>query len=358
MLHPAYTFLSPSASPITRGRLSGWTIPAKDLSDVAGMPTTLGSPRRSYHATSTDPFLQALIDDGATINGKTVTSELGATLYCEREDTPVLESAAYPGRIPGGSSSGAAVLVAEGHVRAAHGSDAGGSLRVPAAANNVVGFKPAAQGFSAQGFITRTVADQAFLHEHAITPVRRLTIGVLTEPLFASTDVASERIDATVQAANALAAHHEVIPVRAYPEARDTFAHFSRRFYAHYADVDSPAGSYLHWVGEQGRDITPGHLREAERHFRTLAVRLRHHWGVDMLLTPTVAYDPPAIGYFPSLSHPENFAAQTRWSPWCSLFNVTGGPAIAVGPVHLGGLQGNTRHDDQKLLSVASLLHP
>ncbi|STC68135.1 amidase family protein [Corynebacterium pilosum] len=356
MPHPALTFLDSTATPTTTGRLAGWMMPAKDLSDVAGMPTTLGAPHRRYIAEHTDPFLQALIDEGLTITGKSVTSELGATIYCEREDTPLLESAAYPGCTPGGSSSGAAVAVATGMYRAAHGSDAGGSLRVPAAANDVVGFKPAADGFSAQGFITRSVADQALLHNHELEEVSGLRIGVLTDPLVIDTDVSADRIAAVMTAADQLATSNDVVQITPYSAAAETFAHFRNRFFAHYASLDDETGGYLGWVRDFGRTITPAQLREAERHFSTLATRLRHEWGVDFVLTPTVAFDPPPIGYFPGLDHPENFAAQTRWSPWCSLFNVTGGPAIAIGAVHLGSLQGRTRADDRTLLSAAAIV--
>ncbi|WP_448854345.1 amidase family protein [Corynebacterium frankenforstense] len=56
----------------------------------------------------------------------------------------------------------------------------------------------------------------------------------------------------------------------------------------------------------------------------------RHAWGVDALLTPTLAYDPPALGAFSRLSPPDDFDAQTAWTPWGSLFNLTGGAAVSV----------------------------
>src|SRR5699024_5297903 len=73
-----------------------------------------------------------------------------------------------PCATPGGSAGGAAVQVARGLLRAAQGSDGGGSLRVPAAACGVVGFKPSGTDLGVSGFITRSVADAAFLHD--ITP--------------------------------------------------------------------------------------------------------------------------------------------------------------------------------------------
>ncbi|WIM66875.1 amidase family protein [Corynebacterium breve] len=351
MVHPAFSYLDPAVQPGTTGRLAGWVIPAKDLHDVAGLPTTLGSPDRAYLAEETHEFVQGYIDQGAVVNAKTVTSELGATIYTEHPDVPALESPAYPGCTPGGSSSGAAVAVAAGLARAAHGSDAGGSLRVPAAACEVVGFKPQAPGFSAHGYMTNDVADQAFLHD--ISPIlpQHLRVGVLTKPLFAQTRIADDRIAQIRRVAEALGPYCDVVEVEPFAQAKETFQHFRHRFYAHYADLEHTAG-YLEWVKEQGQYVSQAQLQAAEVHFAMLPKILAAEWDIDVLLSPTIAYDPPAVGYFSSLEHEVIFDEQTKWSPWCSLFNATGGPAIALGGVHLGGIT----LENAELLGVAVLV--
>ena len=153
------------------------------------MPTTHGHAERTYVAAETDPFVQELIDAGALIIGKSSAPELGLRVDTEPVGLPHPDNPLYPGHTPGGSSGGAAVQVARGLLRAAHASDGGGSIRVPAAACGVVGFKPAGEDLSVPGFITRSVADAATLH--GLTPrTPRARVGVLTEPLFAEATVA------------------------------------------------------------------------------------------------------------------------------------------------------------------------
>ena len=170
-----FTYLDLQRTPTRTGRLRGWILSAKDLNDVAGMPTTLGNAKRTYYPAVSEPFIAKLEKQGAIFIGKSSTPELGLRVDTEPVDLPHPDNPLYPGRTPGGSSGGAAVQVARGLVRAAQASDGGGSIRVPAAACGVVGFKPAGDELGVQGFITRTVADNAFLHGHRmITPRARI----------------------------------------------------------------------------------------------------------------------------------------------------------------------------------------
>src|SRR5690625_7859799 len=88
------------------------------------MPTTFGSKARTRMATETDPFIAAYEARGALIPGKSVSSELGLTVDAEPRDLPAVDNPMWPGHTPGGSSGGAAAMVARGLVRAAHASDA------------------------------------------------------------------------------------------------------------------------------------------------------------------------------------------------------------------------------------------
>lgn len=354
MLHPAFTFVADPPLRTSQGRLSGWHIPIKDGTDIAGWPTTNGNPDRLYIAESTDPFVQLLLDEGVTVPAKTLTSELGATCYAERPGAPVLSSPAYPGRTPGGSSAGAAVVVADGTVRAAHGTDAGGSIRVPAAACEVIGLKLGGRHLAAHGFFSRTVADQCELLGVDATCGRRLRIGVLTEGLFASPEVQDWRGAAVEQAAHELGRHHDVVELTPYPGSLETYEHFTTVIKLAFRDVDPLDSEYIAWLNAEANRLTINNLNAAREHFDALPALLGAAWGVDVLLTPTIAYDPPELGYFPALDPADSFEAQTHWSPWCSLFNVTRAPAIALGAVHLGVLPGAAGLGE--LLAVAGVV--
>ena len=133
---------------IDRGLLQGIPVAIKDIIDVAGFPTRCGSriladtPPSVYDA----PIVSRLRDAGAVILGKTATQEFAAGVL-----TPPARNPWDPSRSPGGSSGGSAVAVATGASLMALGSDTGGSIRIPAAAVGVAGFKPTYGWFSVHG---------------------------------------------------------------------------------------------------------------------------------------------------------------------------------------------------------------
>jgi aspartyl-tRNA(Asn)/glutamyl-tRNA(Gln) amidotransferase subunit A len=123
-----------------RGPLHGIPTGIKDIFDVAGWPTKCGSAARDDEApaTANASSVQTLIDGGAVILGKTTTQEFAAGTI-----SPPARNPWNPSRIPGGSSGGSAAAVAVAACLGALGSDTGGSIRIPAAACGVTGFKPA-----------------------------------------------------------------------------------------------------------------------------------------------------------------------------------------------------------------------
>lgn len=136
------------------GPLAGLTFGAKDIYDIAGHRTGFGSPEwleTHAAATHTAPAVQAMLDAGADLAGRTQTDELTYSLNGENAHygTPVNVNA--PGRIPGGSSSGSAAAVAGGLVDFALGSDTGGSVRAPASFCGIYGMRPTHGRVSLEG---------------------------------------------------------------------------------------------------------------------------------------------------------------------------------------------------------------
>jgi aspartyl-tRNA(Asn)/glutamyl-tRNA(Gln) amidotransferase subunit A len=177
------------AAGVPQSPLAGLSVSIKDLIDVAGEPTQAGSMvlRDAAPALVDAPVLQRLRQAGAAIIGKTNMTEfafsgLGLNPHF---GTPVNPADRAVARIPGGSSSGAAVSVAAGMCVAGIGSDTGGSLRIPAALCGLVGFKPTQRRvptagtvplsttLDTLGAITRSVGDCILLDAIlADTPLR------------------------------------------------------------------------------------------------------------------------------------------------------------------------------------------
>jgi aspartyl-tRNA(Asn)/glutamyl-tRNA(Gln) amidotransferase subunit A len=132
---------------ISLGPLDGRIVSIKDLFDVAGEPTRAGSLIRA----SASPAMQdaaivrRLCQAGAVILGKTNMTEFAFTAVGDNLHYGTPGNAVDASLIPGGSSSGAGVAVGEGTSEISIGSDTGGSVRIPASLNGVVGFKPTAK---------------------------------------------------------------------------------------------------------------------------------------------------------------------------------------------------------------------
>lgn len=143
------------AAGLVRSPIEGLPISIKDLFDVQGEATRAGSVVLSDAPAATESALivQRLQQAGAVIVGKTNMTEfafsgLGINPHYGTPSSPWDRESR---RIPGGSSSGAGVSVADGMAVAAIGTDTGGSIRIPSAINGLTGFKPTAQRIDAKG---------------------------------------------------------------------------------------------------------------------------------------------------------------------------------------------------------------
>lgn len=161
--------------------LAGLAFSAKDLFDLAGQPTPAGSQVLS-HARAADSDAAAvarLRAAGGALMGRTNMTEFAysGVGVNPHHGTPANAADAGTPRIPGGSSSGAAISVATGAAFIGLGSDTGGSIRIPAALNGIVGFKSTARLVPAVGALplsttldtvcamTRSVRDAVTAHE-------------------------------------------------------------------------------------------------------------------------------------------------------------------------------------------------
>jgi aspartyl-tRNA(Asn)/glutamyl-tRNA(Gln) amidotransferase subunit A len=161
---------------LRRGPLDGVPLSWKDNVDSAGVATEAGSALLAGRVPSADAAILATATLGGSVClGKTHMSELAFSGLGLNPVTATPPCVNDPRAVPGGSSSGAAASVAFGLAAAAVGSDTGGSVRLPAAWNDLVGFKPAhgnlpsaglvplSERFDTPGPLARTVEDAALV---------------------------------------------------------------------------------------------------------------------------------------------------------------------------------------------------
>jgi Asp-tRNA(Asn)/Glu-tRNA(Gln) amidotransferase A subunit family amidase len=330
-------FLSLSAGPAREAAadpamaalpLGGLPVSVKDLFDVAGQPTQAGS--AVLHDTPparTDARAVArLRAAGAAVIGRTNMSEFAFSGVGTNphHGTPVNPADTAVARIPGGSSSGAAVSVATGAAFIGLGSDTGGSIRIPAALCGIVGFKSTARLVPTEGALplsttldtvcamTRSVRDAILAHEilaqrrvlRADAPLSayRLAVpsAVMLEGLDAHAARAFERALATLRAAGA---RIEEIPLQPLNEladllARGTFS--AAESYAWHRELIAARGA-----GYDPRvrlRIERGEAMKAWEYVELATARpawigrmAQAMEGFDAMLSPTVPVMPPAI---------------------------------------------------------------
>jgi aspartyl-tRNA(Asn)/glutamyl-tRNA(Gln) amidotransferase subunit A len=350
------------------GPLDGVPVTVKDLVDVAGLPTRRGSRLTDPAPVDEDaPSVVGLKAAGAVIVGKTTTTEYG---WKSPGDSPLNGITRNPWNTeftPGGSSAGAGAACAAGFGALHLGTDAGGSIRIPAAWCGVVGLKPtfgrvpqwplgAFSAVAVAGPMTRTVRDAALMltaiarHDlrdpYALPDdprnwlddidggVAGMRVAVLPRPGF-DAPVDPEGIAAVEQAAQILAdAGAEVDEVQVdLPDVREIFGRIWGVALARVVANVSPERRHLLDPGlldvaAQVGDISALDMMEADA-LRIAAAHAmaRLHQCVDLVLTPTVPNPAPRIGE--AIGNPLE-ALWTRWAPWTFAWNLTRQPAVTV----------------------------
>nr|WP_157697265.1 amidase [Brachybacterium avium] len=391
--------------------LLGVPLPIKDLTQVAGAPFEAGSAALAGNiATLTDGVAQQILDGGTLTIGKTSTPEFGLPCYTEPATGAPARTPWDLDRTAGGSSGGAAAAVASGIVPLAHGSDGGGSVRIPAACCGIVGLKPSrgvispgpygseGMGLVTDGILTRSVRDAAagldLLAGPRIgdfTPAARapgshltrlddvgaqsapLRIGVLRAPLAAETDVhpaAVRGLDRALEVLRGLGHELTEIPAPFTPEDWTAFMPLWTVGAATIPLDEEQEGKLLEltrWLRERGRSYSGVDLARAFAGVQMLSRRTLEAFApYDIVITPALSGPPALPEELQLVDGAADFDAQCAFTPWTSTWNMLGAAAISI-PLHresIDGVElpfgvhlGATRHgDDALLLSVAAQL--
>ncbi len=360
-----------AAASAPESRLAGLAFTSKDLFDVAGQPTPAGSAVLSHApAAPADSLAVArLRAAGGVLTGRTNMTEFAfsGVGVNPHHGTPANVSDTATPRIPGGSSSGAAISVASGAAFIGLGSDTGGSIRIPAALNGIVGFKNTARLTPADGALplsttldtvcamTRSVRDAVTAHE--ILSARQVTPGSVPLSAYRLAVVKNVFLD---DLEPAVATAFE----RTLATLRDTGAHIHEIELPELADLQainatggfSAAESYA-WhrllLERSGAGYDP---RVAQRILRGAGikaheyidlVRARRDWiarvekalaPFDAMLSPTVPITAPSIASVaPGAERDDEFFrvnALLLRNP--SIVNMLDGCAISL-PCHVAG---------------------
>ncbi|MCP4134760.1 MAG: amidase [bacterium] len=355
------------------GSFAGVPTFIKDNEDIIGSPTLFGSCAvRSDKKKKSSQFVEQFLSMGVVCLGKSTMPEFALTVTTE----PVLSGLTHnpwnSDYSTGGSSGGAAALVASGVVPIAHSNDGGGSTRIPASCCGLVGLKPTRGrlkiaskswllpvNIGYQGIVSRTVRDTATFYSGAEKYYRnkkipeiglvnhpgkkRLNIGIITETPYKTT-CHPETYDLALKA-GALCEKlgHTVREIR-YPFdagiTDDFLIYWGMMSYAL-----STFGSFFIGRGFD-RNNVENWTAGLNRFFKSnifkipgIIKRLRGFEKIyndifnsyDILLSPTLSHPPPELGYIgPLIPFDEHFERITKYVAFTPIQNISGAPAISL----------------------------
>lgn len=345
----------------------------KDLGGpCAGLPIRLGSQAFADAPPEPDSILaKRLRNAGLNFFGTTTVPEFGLALASEPATGPIARHPFDETLSPSGSSGGAASAVACGIVAIAHATDAGGSIRVPAAACGLVGLKPSRgaipsgpyfgnylAGIASEFALCRSVRDAAtllpllagkgesFLPDPAMMDGdigQSLRVGVVSADL-ANWPIASERMQAVVDAARALEAQgHAIVEIpveKLEPLIKASACAFDRIISVNlayavdaFAIDENKLEPLTRAVAQRGRNFAATTLYAAMND----AVNSTHaFWqifrDIDVLITPMLASAPLPLGAF-AMDHDDvdaHWNKMTAFAPYAALGNISGFPALSM----------------------------
>ena len=360
------------ASGVVRSPLEGLPVSIKDLIDVTSQVTTSGSVvlKDAPPAARNAPVIDRLIAAGAVIVGRTNMTEfafsgLGLNPHYGTPKNPWDRDNTARGRIPGGSSSGAAVSVTDGMAVVGIGSDTGGSVRIPSALCGLTGFKPTQRRVPIEGTLPLStsldsigplaasvrccaIVDAILAGETPTAPAPRELAGArLAVP---ETLVLNDMDAAVATAFERACARLQAVGVRLTRIAVPEFAEFSR-LHARGTLAGAEAWAWhRQLLTERGEEYDPrvglrmrgGEQMSAADYIDLLAARQR--WiaavesriaGFDALLMPTVPIIAPRIDELQG-SDQAYFAANGLMLRNPTLINFLDGCALSL-PCHVAG---------------------
>jgi amidase len=360
-----------AAAPERDGFFSGVPTFIKDNVDVAGLPTMLGADAWTPQPVDRDgEFAQMYLATGMTALGKTQMSEYGFSASAEHPRIGPVRNPWNTDHTAGASSSGSGAFVAAGAVPIAHANDGGGSIRIPASCNGLVGLKPSRdrlpvdKAFArmpirvvANGVVTRSVRDTAAFFREAeriwrapkLPPIgdvqhpgkQRLRIAVITRSLLR--ECSAEVRELTLKTAGLLEELGHRVDHVEKPPVPTTFASDFVLYWGLLAFGQIRISKAAPGFDRSRLDnLTLGLDRLARRNMHRLPLALMRLRGTrrhtarfartyDAVLTPTLADETPPIGYLdPTADYQQIIDRLEDWVAFTPLQNVTGEPSISL----------------------------
>ena len=324
-----------------------------------------------WDAPADGEFTQLYLATGPVSLGKTQLSEFGFSAAAEHPRLGPVRNPWDTEYTAAASSSGSGAFVAAGAVPIAHANDGGGSIRIPAACNGLVGLKPSRGRLPldpdlrrmpvpivTNGVLTRSVRDTAAFYReaeriwrnHKLAPIgdvtrpgrQRLTIAVLTRSV--QRDCSPEVRELTLKSASLLEELGHRVEHLDEPPAPDSFpddfvlywgllalamARGGRRAFGNTFDRTRLDGLTLGLARHASRNLhrLPFAITRLRRLHRRTAKLFATY---DAVLTPTLAESTPRVGYLAPTDYHQVMDRLTSWVAYTPLQNVTGEPAISL----------------------------